>query len=303
MLTDRYFESIRRRTQAERDARVKAAYEAVPELKEIDSERRKLFTSVAFGKSTAADAADAISRLTEKEQRLLEENGLPADTLTIRPNCPVCNDTGWTGSERRRPCRCRLLYQAESDPSIGINSTDTFESFSCEIQPQEEQRTQAKRAKAVCIRYADALPSPEKKNILLIGSSGLGKSFLGNAIARRALENGVAAKRVTASELIRLTMKALSERTVEDSFRNVPLLVLDDLGTEPQIPNVSEETLFSLIESRIAHGLCTVIISNLSGNEMQDRYGERLTSRLADADNTLHLRLSGDNLRWRKQKC
>ncbi|MDO4493119.1 MAG: ATP-binding protein [Clostridia bacterium] len=301
--TDRYFETLRRTRQRERDLARENAYGTIPGLAALENERRSLFREAALGKRPLAGTADAIRALGDRERALLSENGMAPDALEPRYDCALCKDTGWTDGGRRKPCRCRLLYEAEHDPAIGITGKETFETFSDTIQPTEEQRAQAKRAMNLCLRYADSLPHPEKTGLLLLGKSGLGKSFLGNAIARRALERGVPARRVTASEFIRLTMQHLSERTTDETFRTVPLLVLDDLGTEPLIPNVSEETLFALYETRITRGLCTVSITNLAGSELQERYGERLVSRLVDTETTMTLRLTGDNLRWRKNKC
>ena len=141
-------------------------------------------------------------------------------------------------------------------------------------------------------------------NLLLMGMAGLGKSFLGNAVAYRALGRGVEAVRATAYGFVQDTLASIrGEGRGAARCRRTPLLVLDDLGTEPLVPNVTVESLFALVNDRAAAGLATVMATNLSFAELQQRYGERLFSRLSDAANTRILRLEGKNLRWRAPSC
>jgi DNA replication protein DnaC len=127
---------------------------------------------------------------------------------------------------------------------------------------------------------------------------GLGKSFLGNAIAYEALLRGVDAERVTAYAFVQTVLKDIRERTERTlRYQRVPLLVLDDLGSEPSIPNVSFEWLFAVINERTLAGLATVCSSNLTLKQLSDFYDERFMSRLCDRNTTQVLQLTGQNLR------
>ena len=127
---------------------------------------------------------------------------------------------------------------------------------------------------------------------------GLGKSFLGNAIAYEALSRGIDAERVTAYAFIQTVLLDIREQTQKAArYQNVPLLVLDDLGSEPVIPNVSFEWLFAVINERTLAGLATVCSTNLTLSQLQTRYDDRFMSRLCDKNTTLVLHLTGDNLR------
>ena len=85
-------------------------------------------------------------------------------------------------------------------------------------------------------------------------------------------------------------------------FTQVPLLVLDDLGTEPLIPSVTKESLFAIADQRNTSRLATVYISNLNADELTERYGERIASRITDASITKAIRFTGDSLRGSKEK-
>ena len=60
------------------------------------------------------------------------------------------------------------------------------------------------------------------------------------------------------------------------------LLVIDDLGTEQIYKNVTLEYLLSTISERILAQKHTIITTNLTPEELLDRYGDRLYSRLMD---------------------
>ena len=121
---------------------------------------------------------------------------------------------------------------------------------------------------------------------------------MGNAIAARAIERGIDALRLTAYRMTEEVMNGFSENTSPlPRFTQVPLLVLDDLGTEPMIPNVTQESLFSVVDQRNTSRLATVYISNLNADELTERYGERIASRITDGSITKAIRFGGESLR------
>ena len=85
-------------------------------------------------------------------------------------------------------------------------------------------------------------------------------------------------------------------------FTQVPLLVLDDLGTEAMIPNVTAETLFAIADQRNASRLATVYISNMNDAELAEHYGERTVSRMLDAAITRSIVFDGESLRIKKEE-
>ena len=57
------------------------------------------------------------------------------------------------------------------------------------------------------------------------------------------------------------------------------LLIIDDLGTE-MINQFSVSTLYNLVNDRLGRKKPTVISTNLSKDEIQKKYTDRITSRL-----------------------
>lgn len=304
MRIEREFDRIRREERQAQQRRIAEAYARVPALADIERERQAAFAEAAARRLSPDAARERLSALSCREQRLLAENGFAPDALELHYRCPACRDTGYLGSGLRRPCACRLKLRALLDPSVQINNHETFEAFDPAVYPAEAQRKQALAAKRFCEGYVASLPDPEKPNLLFMGMAGLGKSYLGNAIAYRALERGIDAARTTAYAFVQDMLSGIrGDGSHAARYRRAPLLVLDDLGTEPVIPNVSEESLFAVLNERIGQRLPTVLATNLDFPALQQRYGERVFSRLTDSATTCVIRLEGENLRWRRPPC
>ena len=79
------------------------------------------------------------------------------------------------------------------------------------------------------------------------------------------------------------------------------LLVIDDLGSEPVYKNVTEEYLLMIINRRATNEFPTIITTNLTQEQLLDRYGDRTLSRINDKRRGIFLELKGEDLRRIKQ--
>jgi len=301
---ERIYDNRRRAAHAALEQHTAELYAAIPALAALPKERQAVFRDAALRRIDAAEAARRLSAITETETALLSAHGFSQADLRPQFTCAACSDTGWIGKTQKKPCACRLLLMAELDPAIGINAVETFAHFRTDIFPSEEQKKHTLAAKKYFESYADALPAPEKPNVLLVGMSGLGKSYFGNAVAHHALSRGIDARRITAYALIEDALERIRTHAPANSTNlTVPLLVIDDLGSEAMIPNVTEETLFSLLNERGAKHLPTMVTTNLPIANLMERYGERIGSRLIDRGTTQAIQLKGENLRNRRGTC
>ena len=87
---------------------------------------RRAMVRFEEAKQRRADALHARERA-----ELLVAHGYPADYLEDKPNCPLCGDTGWRGSE---VCSCLNDYyarvQLEELSRLLDLGTQSFETFS-----------------------------------------------------------------------------------------------------------------------------------------------------------------------------
>jgi len=294
---DNYYARIRSEEREALERRISGAYSRAPRLKELDDARSKLFIDLGARRINAQEGKCLLETIAKEEHDILLSLGLPADALKLHVRCELCNDTGYVGINNR-PCACRLLRREKLRGVEGINEREVFSKFSSEIYPTVEQKKRALNAKTICEAYAKSLPNPEKPNILLIGMPGLGKSFFCNAIAYESIKRGIDVEFVTAYSFIQGILRDIKEGTqYAVRYQTCPLLVLDDLGSEPNIPNVSFEWLFAVINERTIAGRATVCSSNCTLKQLSEIYDERFMSRLCDRNTTQVLMLTGENLR------
>ena len=288
-----YYADLRRRALRQLEARQKECAALDPAFAALQAKRGRVFSMPVQG------AKLALSTIRLEEEALLKRYGLPRDYLQPVYACPLCKDTGLVGDPIRKKCACRLKLEQQDRVEAGrINERETFENFREDIYPDENSRKEGKTISILCQRYAAALPAPKSPQLYLYGQAGRGKSFMGNAIAARAIAQGIDTLRLTAYRMTEEVMEGFSANASPlPRFTRVPLLVLDDLGTEAMIPNVTKESLFAIADQRNASRLATVYISNLNAGELTERYGERIASRITDSAVTKAIHFTGGSLR------
>ena len=152
--------------------------------------------------------------------------------------------------------------------------------------------------------YCKKFPDVRYKNILITGGTGVGKSCLASAICNELISRGYSALFLTAFEFNALMLKYHTSPSRErdglmDDILECDFLVLDDLGTEPLIRNVTAEYLYYVVSLRQNGGKHTMYSTNLDLESLLSRYGERLFSRITNKENTLCRRIEGDDVRLR----
>lgn len=250
---------------------------------------------------------EATQRRNTQIAALLKQNGFADDYLAPIYSCPDCQDRGYAGDSSRRLCHCVLSrYQTLLQGDAWQDEQQTFENYDENRIPatpmpgmEVSQRAYTRLLREQCERFADSLPETKTRNLLLYGSSGLGKTYLLRAIGVRASQRGIPVLSLTANNLLNQIRKHYFSREEEEAapYMEVPLLLIDDLGTEPLWENITVEQLFALIDHRLNRGLHTVISTNLNLTELKARYTERIMSRLLDLQYGRKLAFMGRDLR------
>ena len=305
----------RAQDEAEADARIAEVCARDPEIARLREENRTLAFEtlrriVALENASERENAAAVMKETGVKNNAavrarLQALGLPEDYLETRYLCPLCKDTGYIGDAPSRFCDCfemnlrKMMYE---DGSMAGVDAQCFDRFDEALIPAENgQREALILRRKTCEDYADSFPDTKFLNLLLTGSGGLGKTFLLNCIYERAVSRGFSAVRITAFrmfEAMRRQHFANSAEEMEfDRLLNVPLLLIDDLGSEPMMRNITVEYLFTLLNERIAARRHTVIATNLSPMQLYETYGERVGSRLCDRTNCATRLFTGKELR------
>ncbi len=299
------YESIRRRNEAEQRRRQEEVYGTLPELKRLH-ERIRAVQLERISKTVGGEAFDAaaLNELLQQADSQLAEAGFPADYLDPIYTCLACRDTGMRSDSRRCECYSRYRLDTRLDDARFTGGDVSFEKFDLTrfsdepFENGKSQRDYMAQYKRITMIWADSFP--DCRQILLIsGGTGLGKTYTARCIQRRVLERGYSAAGYTAYRLFSLFHSdRLGENVDLDAVFSVPLLVIDDLGTEPMTRNVTIEYFFDLLNERSSAGLHTVIATNLDFASINERYGERIHSRLMDTGHSEKLIFRGRDIRY-----
>jgi DNA replication protein DnaC len=115
-------------------------------------------------------------------------------------------------------------------------------------------------------------------------------------MAARLITRGQQVLLISAYSFLETARKSYFENDDRlEELIGTPVLMLDDLGSEPLLQNVTIEQLFNLINERQRRNLPTVISTNLNQEELRTRYTERIASRLTDKRNVQFLVLRGSD--------
>ena len=273
------------------------AYQQVPRIREIDILLRRTMAMAAQAVfASGGDVQSAMAEAKAQNQALQRERAWLIDTnfeegfLDETPICDRCGGTGYMGSAM---CECLTeLCRQEQKKELTLLSggKENFSQFRLDYYPDRvdpklgvSPRAIMERNFRTCRTYA-ATFSQNSGNLLFIGGTGLGKTFLSACIARAVADKGYSVLYETATHLFNKLEQAKFSPTEESRYEAAKLtacdlLIVDDLGTEMPGQFVTA-ALYSLLNDRLLAGKPTIISTNLNVEEMQRRYSPQIASRL-----------------------
>ena len=312
------YENQRLENHREEDRRREEVAAKSPRIASLLREREESFYArmrAAFANpkqamATANTLEEDIRRINAALRAELKKCGYDEEYLQPVYRCALCRDTGYVGEPVHEQCSClrrRVLEGMLRDENLRGLERENFRTYnelvySDEIIPEigRSQREYMDRMRKAAERYAENFLKNEKPNLLFCGKSGLGKTFLMNCIAERVLERGYAVMRLTAYRLIEIMRRYHrngDDAQLVEEMQSCDLLLLDDLGAEPMIENVTINYLYYLVNERMSAGKAMIVSTNFSPEELREAYTERVASRLMDQRNTSMLRFVGTDVR------
>ena len=278
-----------RRTAAisQRKKRIEEIERRFPEIARVNKILSGTVTEIAQA-MTETNVGEIIGKIADKNleaqkerRQLLVSFGYPEDYLDIHYICDKCGDTGFLDGNR---CSCLetlarkySIEQLHKDCHIALND---FSQFKLDFYP-EENRQEMKAILDMCINYAESFSS-KSDMMFFIGGTGLGKTFLSSAIAKRVMERGFSVAYDSLSNFLRKIEQEHYGRSEGDTVNmllSADLVILDDIGSEFR-SGFNDAQIYDIINSRINYRLPTIVSTNLSYKELNSRYNERIVSRL-----------------------
>lgn len=304
----------------EQDARIQEAYQAIPQLADIDAQIASLSISkvraiLEGGDTASAVQKDSITALGNKRAELLSSHGYPQDYLMMHYNCRDCRDTGYINNEKCHCFKQAIIDMLYTQSNIReVLETENFQHFTYEYYEDKtpDKATgltplmNMKKIVEECRQFIEHFDEKEE-NLFFYGNTGVGKTYLSHCIAKELIETAHSVIYFSAFELFDLFSKTTFQSHSAEARElaqmhsyvfDCDLLIIDDLGTELTNSFVSSQ-LFLCINERLMRKKSTIISTNLPLDIFRDTYSDRVFSRISS--NYTMRKFMGDDIRIQKK--
>lgn len=287
------FENIKeklKQKETQREMMLAAAYTANPRLSEIDRELSRVGALLAVaalseGKKGVEEMKKISEALSIEKKEILKK----AQVEELEFDCSICSDTGYVAG---KICDCvkreaAKVMAKELSREMPLESC-RFENFDLKYYSDttsSDGQNPRRRMTAIfklCREYVLNFNPEKSENLLFMGESGLGKTHLTLAIVSGVIEKGYLPVYGSAENIfsvIEAEKFAGEGRGSYESILNCDLLVIDDLGAE-MATSFTKSVLYNLVNTRILTRKPTIINTNLTMKQLEERYTPRISSRL-----------------------
>lgn len=168
--------------------------------------------------------------------------------------------------------------------------------LSCFEKKRVDMFTDVYRLSGIPEMYKRVSLQDESRSLFLTGVNGVGKTYRASGIIcnwieklnYKQLTNCVIDNNypifITVPGLLMKIRNCFSlqqcEESVVEKYSHCPVLVLDDLGVE-KTTEWALQTLYIILNNRYSNFMQTIITSNLSIEEIGEKLGDRIASRIA----------------------
>lgn len=286
-----------RREQAEKlaDMRRKEFIAKYPELIDIENTMKDAALDVIRSVGTDGkrvniyEVAKINLQAQEERKELIKKAGYPEDYLEPPYTCKKCKDSGIVNGKL---CECHLavlqqlsISELSCSPLLARSTFDSFDlKYYSDIKDRElgfSPRDIMRGCYEMLKAYAENFTC-NSNSFFFTGATGLGKTHLALAVLNKVTQNGFSVYYSSAGSIVKKLEKerfGRADESVEDEIERSDLLIIDDLGAEFSTA-FSQAAINELVNNAILSGKPMIIISNLSRAELEEKYGQRLTSRL-----------------------
>ena len=191
---------------------------------------------------------------------------------------------------------CKQFEDVDLSDEILCNSGNRVYCIPCMDKKKEDQRVYIYKLSGIPEMYKKASLQDDNRSLFLSGANGIGKTYKAAGILCNWIEklnykqliNYAEGSNypifITVPELLMKIRNCFSlqqcEESVVEKYSRCPVLVLDDLGVEKTTEWVLQ-TLYIILNNRYSNYMQTIITSNLSIEEIGEKLGDRIASRIA----------------------
>jgi DNA replication protein DnaC len=261
----------------------------------LESLKSLLTLSPEDKKRKLKELEEKTNSIIRQKKDLLKTLHLPSDYLEPHFDCNLCQDTGYVENSLCSCIKQKLYNLAYNRANIGNIDRENFEFFNFDLYSDEPNpveynskfspKENIKKIYDISKKFIANFDSPDEKNLMFLGPTGLGKTFLSNCVAKSILDSGKTVLYQTAPVMLDeiIAEKFQNSSSLMENILSVDLLIIDDLGTET-MNNMKFTELFNIINTRLLnqnHKITKTIIStNLDIKDIFTVYDERIGSRI-----------------------
>ncbi len=263
---------------------------------------------IAYSKNLASNKLDEceknksqIKELKEKMQIVMQEKNIDAKLLKPNYDCEKCNDSGFIDGKKCACFKKELSNKLIEASGLHKSKLPRFDDVNYNLVPDQKQRENLQKISSLLKTFCDKIFQTKIDTILLSGEVGVGKTFLMECVVSELIEKGTFVYYETAfamnQNLLKIHCGSMEEKECLNDYLTCDVLCIDDLGTENIIKNVTVEYLYSILNERMVNNKKTIITTNLNFIQLNERYGERICSRLAESSRCFKVDIKGADIR------
>ena len=303
------YEQKRRNAEIDADLRKEKLYRDFPQIEKIENNINKLTINKTKNILTNninqnKEIEKRINELKLEKEKFIKINKIDYSVINPIYECDICRDTGYIIKENKKTEMCNCLKQrifniSYNKSNLSNIKNDSFENFNFKLFSDEvnvqkykqkiSPRKNIENIKNASLEFIKNFDNPETKNLLFCGNTGLGKTYMSNAISLELLKKGKTVLYQTAPVLLETVIdnkfNKYKNANINNFYNDVleaDLLIIDDLGTEC-LNSMKLSELFTILNTRILNNKVTrtIISTNLNIQQIFKTYEERIGSRIA----------------------
>ena len=255
---------VRNLREIRRDQRIREIYGRYPELETIDKEIVSARTTglIAIIDNNTVEQSHSTNlekQLLEKRARFIARNDIDPDFDAEKIICPNCNDTGFYKNKSGLTQVCNKCRQNEIDECCALSGMRDYSMI--KLDNYKDDYFGNKRHRMSIRRSLIEIVVGSGKH----GASGIsiysdgvqtGKTFLAVYTAKLAINLGYSAYYMRLDDIASMDEDGL------DDLRDYDILIIDDYIASITMAGMTGTKLNSVLESRIAKGLPSVIVTS-----------------------------------------
>lgn len=246
--------------------------------------------------NTSKDICSSEDLVVETKEAICEKHGVYQEVtrnlmgIPFRSKCPICSkERAEKESQEKQKKEAQEKYMRWLGKINNAGIPERFKTRTLETYVVDTNNSKQQKIFGFCKDYAANFQQIRKtgQSFMMLGTVGTGKTHLSIGVALEVMKNGNSAVFSSASKIFRAIKDTYhkgshqKESEVMAIYTQCDLLIIDEVGVQ-RGSDFEKETFFDVINERYENMRPTIILSNLTIEEIKVFLGERVFDRLRE---------------------